>query len=450
MGTVANNDPETLSVAIIGGGITGVNLALGLQHRLNSNPSLENKLSYTIYERASGFREIGAGIGFSPNAERAMGILSPDVLSSFKRVANPNGEDYFQWINGTTDGLLFKLYCGKDGFQGCRRSDILEEWAKLIPAERVQFSKTVDTVSEETSDGKVTITFTDGSKVYADVVIGCDGIRSRIRQLIVPQHSESAVPHYSQKFCFRSLVPMPVAVAAIGHQRAYTRYMYNGPDAHIITYPVGNNSVLNVLAVISDPNPWPDKLKHTAVGSKSEAVEAFKDWHETPRKIVDLFPEDDGGSAGGLGKWAVFDMAEFPCDRYVSERGRVGIAGDAAHAMGPHLGAGGGMGIEDALVLSSLLADVAIRAASRTGKDELIKAALKAYNDVRYERTQWVVQKTRDTVDLFQWRDKNVAADGEKFGSEVTKTFHQVWEYDVEGMVKEALAKVENDSMRGE
>lgn len=436
------NDAKTLNIAIIGGGITGVNLALGLEHRRNQNPNLTTKLNYTIYERAPGFREIGAGIGFSPNAERAMGVLSPDVLSTFKRVANPNGEDYFQWINGNSDELLFKLYCGKDGFQGCRRSDILEEWAKLIPPNRVHFSKTVDTVSEPPSQGPIKITFTDGSTAHADVVIGCDGIRSRIRQLILPptlngKPNPASNPHYSSKFCFRSLIPMEEAVASLGHYRSSTRFMYNGPGAHIITYPIGNNMVLNALAVISDPNPWTDLKKHTAMGSKSEAVDAFKEWHPTARKIIDLLP-------GEMDKWAVFDMAEFPAAGYVSDSGQGGgsvcIAGDAAHATGPHLGAGGGMGIEDALVLSALLEDVAVRGGDGESKGAMIKAALGVYNDVRYERTQWVVQATRYACDLFEWEDgAAVGTDGERFGGEITKTFHKVWEYDVEGMVREAL-----------
>ncbi|KAM7216799.1 salicylate hydroxylase [Rhypophila decipiens] len=452
------DDPSALNIAIIGGGITGINLALGLEHRLNQNPKLTNtsngqkRLSYTIYERAPGFREIGAGIGFSPNAERAMGLLSPDVLSSFKRIANPNGEDYFQWIDGKTDKLIFKLYCGKDGFQGGRRSDILEEWAKLIPLERVQFGKTVETVSEEEEAEKITIHFTDGSVAHADVVIGCDGIRSRIRQLVLSPSQDSIVeaahPHYTHKFCFRSLVPMDAAIASIGEKRAMTRFMYNGPKAHIITYPVGNNSMLNVLAVISDDKPWPEENKKlTAQGSKSEATEAFKDWHETARKIVDLFPED---SEGRMEKWAVFDMAQFPADRYVSvdkgTTGKVCVAGDAAHATGPHLGAGGGLGVEDALVLSALLEDVALRLPTHAEdgketrkKSELIRAALQVYNDVRYERTQWVVKNTRYAVDLFQWQDPVVGRDDAKFGGEITKTFHKVWEYDVEGMVQEAL-----------
>jgi salicylate hydroxylase len=152
---------EPLHVAIIGGGITGINLALGLQAR---------NIRFTIFERATGFREIGAGLGFSPNAERAMTALDPAVLAAYKRVANPNGEDYFQWVDGcsTTNELIYKLFVGKDGFQGCRRSDYLEEVSKLVEQNSVKFGKEVKSLDEQAS-GKIRLEFVDGSIEEADV-----------------------------------------------------------------------------------------------------------------------------------------------------------------------------------------------------------------------------------------------------------------------------------------
>lgn len=413
-------------VAIIGAGITGINLALGLQVR---------GVKFTLYERAAGFREIGAGIGFSPNAERAMEILDPAVRAAFKRVANPNGEDYFQWVDGyKTDELLYKLHVGKDGFQGGLRSEILEEWAKMIrnPEEAVQFGKQLDTITENDKEGLL-IRFTDGTTATADVVIGCDGIRSRVRQLLLGETNPASHPHYTAKYCFRALIPMEKAVAAVGEYKSHTRFMYNGRGAHLLTYPVGGNSVLNVLAVLSDSKPWPDAARHMAVGSKQEVLDAFADWHSTVRNIVALMPEK-------MDKWAVFDMEEFPAPTYF--KGRVALAGDAAHATGPHLGAGGGLGIEDALVLSSLLEAVAQRVDSSGDRKALVEAALDAYNQVRYERTQAVVRATRRACLLFHWQVPDVGGDGEKFGQAITPLFHKVWNFDAESMVWDAAQKL--------
>ncbi|KAK4643903.1 hypothetical protein QC761_300080 [Podospora bellae-mahoneyi] len=417
---------KDVRVAIIGAGITGITLGLGLRER---------KVPFTIYERAPGFRDIGAGLGFSPNAEKAMGYLSKDVLKAFKRVANPNGEDYFQWVNGYSEEgeLMYKKFVGKDGFQGCKRSDILGAWASLLPSGSVEFGKELEGI-RETDDG-VLVSFKDGSKVNVTVVVGCDGIRSQVRHYVLGSTGKNLVkaayPGYSQRFCYRSLVPMDQAVQAIGKYKCSTRFMYNGPDSHIITYPVGNSSVLNVLVVISDKNKdWPEALvaqgRHTCQGSKKEVIDALQGWNETARNIAQLFPDE-------MEKWAIFDMAENPASTYI--RGRVCLAGDAAHATGPHLGAGGGLGIEDAYFLATLLSHLndKLGTGSTSAKDEraTVEAALKGYNDARFDRTQWVVQATREAVDLFQWQDQRVGNDKVKFGEEISAKFERIWNYDV-------------------
>lgn len=437
-------------VAIIGGGITGINLALGLERR---------GVSYTVYERSPGFREIGAGIGFSPNAEEAMKLLNPDIFTAYKRTANPNGEDKFQWINGLTDELLYSLPVPKDGFLGCKRSEILEEWGKLVPKEKIRFNKTVEAVLEpgdeeydSNAGGKVLVKFTDGTVERVDLVIGCDGIRSRLRNHISTRLSPSGHPakaSYTRKFCYRALIPMPLAVAAVGQYRASTRFMYNGPGAHIITYPVGNNSVLNMLAVISDSNEWPDEKRHVLPGNKDDIRQAFKNFHPTVQKLAELFPEENEGRDGSIIKWGIFDTYDFPLPKYYAAR--VAIAGDAAHATGPHLGAGGGLGIEDALLLAELLEKVTQIQASDGPESEvpisqILDKALYEYNDFRYSRTQDVVKWTRDAVDLFQWKDEQTAKDGNKFGMLVRKMFHRVWfDLYLKQMVDWARGRLEMD-----
>lgn len=278
------------------------------------------------------------------------------------------------------------------------------------------------------------------------LVIGCDGIHSRTRQLLLGEDNPAAHPSYTQGYCFRALVPMDKARGNLSEHRASTRFMYNGRGGHVVTYPVSMGEWLNVLLVIRDPNPWREAAadgrgRHTARGTKAEAVAAFKDWHPTVRAIVDLLPEE-------LDKWGIFDMLESPAPSYA--RGGLCVAGDAAHAAGPHLGAGAGFGMEDALVLSELLEAVdkgeAAGRSGRRSKVEMCRDALRAYNDVRYERTQWLVANTRDACDLFQARYGEVGSDWEKFAKEITWRFYKIWEYDVDGMVKEALEDFQDKS----
>ncbi|KAI0808730.1 hypothetical protein GGR55DRAFT_182642 [Xylaria sp. FL0064] len=416
-----------LHVAIVGGGITGVILALGLEKR---------GVSYTLYERAPAFTEIGAGIGFSPNAERALKVVDPKVYEIYKKVASStDDEDYFQWVDGYgTNEIIARLLIGIDAFQGGRRSDFLEAWSTLIPREKARFSKELASAVQK-EDGKVALKFKDESLDEADIVIGCDGIRSRVRQLILGEANPASYPRYTNKFCFRALIPMDQARKVLDETRTERRFMYNGPGAHAITYGVANGTLLNALFVVTDPNPWPLE-RHTAPGTKQEVIDAYADWHPVVRGLVNLLPEK-------LDKWAIFDMYDHPAPYY--NVGAVALAGDAAHASGPHLGSGAGFGIEDGLVLATVLkaADEAVRA-NNTGKSkvQISRDALTAYNTMRFDRDQWLPGATRQAVDLFQWMNKDVDRnDHEKYLSRVSVLYYTIWDNDIDEMVQAATAE---------
>lgn len=156
-----------LRVAIIGGGIAGVTLALGL---------LSRGIGTTVYERSTSFREIGAGIGFTPNSERAMKALDARIHAAFKRVTVRNGTDWFMWMDGcrppSEDGrelMVHKMYLGERGFEGCARAEFLDELVKLMPADTVQFDRNLETVVERGEAEALELRFTDGSAAAADV-----------------------------------------------------------------------------------------------------------------------------------------------------------------------------------------------------------------------------------------------------------------------------------------
>ncbi|PSR97785.1 hypothetical protein BD289DRAFT_425159 [Coniella lustricola] len=511
---------QPFHIAIIGAGIAGLTLAIGL-HRQNTN------ISFTIYERAPTLSaSAGAGIGLSPNAEQAMQLLAPEVHEAYERVANPNGEDWFQWVDGTTDELLFKLFVGKGCFRGCKRADFLDELMKCLPEDKVKFGKCLRTVREAVDDemgeaegeGGVVLEFEDGSCAAADAVIGCDGIHSPLRSHLFASEDHhdndngdrevrsAYAATYSHKAAFRALIPMDEALAKLGPQKCSTRYMYNGPGAHIITYPVSQNTALNTLVVVTDPEDW-DKMmdsvsssssrdsssdltppyslplhdsiprtqqtkqpghtrrhKHTRPATRTECLAALASFHPSVRAIAELLPPQ-------LEKWAIFDMHEHLAPRYHSSHPLIVLAGDAAHAAGPHLGAAAGFGIEDACLLASLLKraeelrtssgggsgngdlppsppydddikghkmDVDGKAGQRLSKTACLQALFEVYTRERMERTQWLVQHTREIVDLFEWKDEEVARDPTKFGQEVTWRFHKVWYFDIEEMLARA------------
>jgi salicylate hydroxylase len=226
---------------------------------------------------------------------------------------------------------------------------------------------------------------------------------------------------------------MDRAEVALGHYRTSTRFMYLGQDAHVLTFPVANGAMMNVVAFVTDPNPWPgEEGEFTAPATKSEAMQAFAASGPTVRMILSLLPEE-------LDKWAIFDMYNHPVPSFA--KGRACLAGDAAHAASPHHGAGAGCGIEDSLALAELLSKVNNDRLDRTDHGPgLIQDALLVYNQVRYERAQWLVQSSRIVGNMYEWQDPGVGCDPEKFASEFEGRCNRIWDFDVGAMVSDALS----------
>ncbi|RDW57707.1 hypothetical protein BP5796_12508 [Coleophoma crateriformis] len=166
---------------------------------------------------------------------------------------------------------------------------------------------------------------------------------------------------------------------------------------------------------------------------KSEMIPALSQWAPCIRELVERLPEK-------VFKWAIFDMAEHPANTFA--HGRVALVGDAAHASSPFHGAGGCMGVEDALVVVSVL-EKALSNISGLSKAEAVTAALQAYSTVRLERSQWLVSSSRDMGEIYQWRYSATGSDPMKIKAEIETRSRKIWDYDVDQMLAEAEGECE-------
>ena len=163
------NNNDDLKIAIVGGGIVGLVTALGL---------LKRNIKVTLYEQARSFREIGAGVAFTTNAQKCMELLDPKILKAMKTVSTANPSPYYTYVDGyhaqsedpedTSEKELFRLYAGDTGFDGCHRAHFLDEMIKFLPEGVVEFRKRLDTYSVGSDDGAITLRFTDGTSATAD------------------------------------------------------------------------------------------------------------------------------------------------------------------------------------------------------------------------------------------------------------------------------------------
>ena len=167
---------EPVQVAIIGGGIVGVVLAVGL---------IRQNVKVRLFEQSQGFREIGAGIAFTANAIRCMEQIDPAIVTALRSsgsVPTSTGDekdpnDYLRWIDGYNlhreddpyyQRMLYKINAGYRGFEGCRRDQFLEALVKVIPPEVVECKKRLESIEERGLEEKLILTFVDGTTVEVD------------------------------------------------------------------------------------------------------------------------------------------------------------------------------------------------------------------------------------------------------------------------------------------
>ena len=220
---------KDFEVAVIGGGIAGLTLAIAL---------LERNIKVTIYEQAHKFGEIGAGVSFGPNAVQAMRICDLRIYDAFERVCTYNTwpskrKVWFDFLDGVAPHMdshghqdpLFTVTTGL-GQNGVHRAHYIDELMRLFPETLTRFEHHLSNISENKQDGQLVLEFSNGTTAEADAVIGCDGIKSSVRQILVGADHPSAHPVYTHEYAYRAVVPMEQAVATVGEERAQNSSFY--------------------------------------------------------------------------------------------------------------------------------------------------------------------------------------------------------------------------------
>jgi salicylate hydroxylase len=318
-------DSVMTRVAIIGGGIGGLTAANAL-----SRAGIE----VAVYEAAGELKEIGAGVALHPNAMKVLRAIG--LEDQVRAVAGRS-----EWAlsrNWKTGRVITRTsreqQAASFGAQGttAHRADLLDVLAGALPDGIVTLGKRCQ---EVLSDGDVAVArFADGTSVEADIVIGADGIHSRVRESLFGPDA----PRFTGKICYRSIVP---AAAVPGTPPDTDNTQWLGPHGTIVLYPLRGTELINIVAHYDD-----EDYRHEswiAECDRAEVLERYAGWHES---VLRLF-----GAAGTWYKWALYDRDPIP----QWTRGRVTLLGDAAHAMLPYLGQGACQALEDGAVLATAL-----------------------------------------------------------------------------------------------
>ncbi|MGJ7462801.1 salicylate 1-monooxygenase [Halomonas sp. MA07-2] len=410
-----------LTVSIVGGGIGGVALAVAL--------SRDAGLDVQVFEAAAQFSEIGAGVSFGPNAVRAISLLG--LEAPYRRIADaspaPFEDVWFEWRRGSDDGYLTATLAPGCGQSSVHRADFLDAIVAHLPEGIAHFGKRC---VEVTQDGdSATARFDDGTSFRADILIGFDGIKSAVREHVLPpvQHGEIA-PFWSGTYAYRGMIPtqqLEAALEARGGDRrlALVPQMYLGRDRHILTFPVKQSQLINMVAFITDrstPHPeLPAGEEWVQAVSQAEMLSVFEGWGAASQAILGCIAEPT--------RWALHELPELP--RY--HRDRVLIVGDAAHALVPHQGAGAGQALEDAYVLASLLTD---EACDRGNADRV----LGAFEAARHARTCKVQRTSHEAGDVYEFAAAGIGDDEARLIENLETRFDWLWNHDPHSDVQAA------------
>ncbi|KZL85561.1 salicylate hydroxylase-like protein [Colletotrichum incanum] len=411
-----STEKKSFEVAIIGGGIAGIILAISL---------IKRNVPCIIYEKAHAFTELGVGLGITPNAVRAMQFCDPAVREAFESVTeSPFRWDFLDGTSETNDNTIqFSLGNTTEGLRGCHRGQFLKRLVELIPESMIRFKKQLERVEEpHGATGKLLMVFSDGTTAKSDAVIGCDGIKSHTRGIVVGHDHPSAKCTYTHKYAYRGLIPMPQAVDILGPERATASGLWVSSNVHFVSYPIARRTMLNVVAHCTNAMDWPSGTQLTLPADMQSCLEDVKRLSPRLQKVIQ--------SLKGLDRWGQFDLGDHPPPTYA--KGRICLIGDAAHATTPHQGAGGGICIEDAAVMASLLAEDGVKC----GTD--IEAVFATFDAHRRERGEWLIKSSRRAGELYELQSEH-GKDFQKLGAEVQATAKKMWGFDIEANIREAV-----------
>ncbi|KAL1980616.1 hypothetical protein VTN96DRAFT_3906 [Rasamsonia emersonii] len=405
---------ENQRIAIIGGGLGGMSFINAALHVGLTNVQL--------YEQAAQFSEVGAGINITQNANRILDRYG--LRESMLKKSSRNLPCYMEYRNYRTGEYLGHIdEFGEPRARLLHRAHLLETLKERVPDSVLNLNKRLRSISKTDDGTAYRLFFEDGTSTEADIVIGCDGIKSVVRRVMGITDS----PNYSGQVVYRGFVDykdLPPATAQLLRKTVNFR----GPKRHVLILPIGNEESRTARAAIigfmTEPlEAW--KSESWMSRSPNDELEAHaKDWCPAVQHIIAGLRK--GSPDNKMMKQALY--VRDPLDKWyqVNDSNKASgiiLLGDSAHSTLPHQGQGTCMAIESGIALATILK-------YWKAQNHDLGAAFQFYQDLRKPRTDRVTRTSYEAGKLAS--SDNPDQLDEMFNPEVIlERMRWIMEYDV-------------------
>ena len=316
-------------IAIVGAGLGGLSIAGFLQRA---------GFFVTIYEQAPTFSRIGAGI-----------ILSANVMKTFRRLdveralvetgIKPHCYISRAWDTGETmyeiifDAETEARFGGP--YLNIHRGDLHAVLEQVVKPGTIAFNHRLIGLVEASES--IRLVFDNGVRAEADIVIGADGINSKVRECLLGTEA----PRFVGAVAYRAIFP----TERLRGFKIPDCTKWWGRDRHILPYFMTcKRDEIYVIGVVPAPK-W-DSEAAWIPSSREAMIEDFSDFHRDLRRVLE--------AAQDVSLWPIYDRERHDC----WSGSRIVLLGDACHPMRPFMAAGGAMAVEDGAILSRCLSTV--------------------------------------------------------------------------------------------
>ena len=321
-----SSDLKNLTIAIVGAGYAGAASAKALS-LLGAD--------VTVYEQATEIREVGAGIGLRPSSMQR--FREWGTFDAIAAVSSPS--DYFEILTATGQPIMKEDWPGMDDYEVkththlIHRGDFIDALVSVLPDGMVKLGHKLETV-EDRGD-KTVLTFTNGTVVEADLVVGADGIKSVVRKQLFSDQQ----PVFSGEHAYRAVISAD-ATHGLATDDNLRMYIGKGTKVYFLPLRHRNDVSFDVTALCPDSTWSPEATREDLLAT----LEGFDE------RIVQIAREIDMNT---VNLRAVYDID--PVDTWHSDSAV--LVGDAAHSMLHHQGQGANSAILDAGALADALRD---------------------------------------------------------------------------------------------